>query len=151
MLIQEVRSIMTKNPLTVSPDDMVGDVANMMVEKRIQQIPVVKDKKLVGLITSYDLWKDTRRSKKSERRKVSEVMNTNILKIAPKDKLGTAAELFMDKRFKTIPVVNLRNELKGVVTAFDVIRQVIKQEYPKSLYHDIVFADEIEEEAVSAS
>ena len=68
-------------------------------------------------------------------------MTKAVVKLAPKDKVGTAAELFMDRRFKTLPVVNLRNELKGVVTAFDVIKYSFKKEYPKPiLYKDRLMA-----------
>ena len=66
---------------------------------------------------------------------VREVMTTKVVKLAPKDKVGTAAELFMDRRFKTLPVVNLDNKLKGVVTAFDVIRYSFKKEYPQAILY----------------
>lgn len=142
MLNEQVRKIMTKDPIVVSPDDIIKEVSNMMVSKKIQQIPVVEDGKLLGLITSYDLWRDLKKSPNSEERKVKDVMNTNVLKIAPKDKVGTAAELFIDRRFKTLPVVNLRNELKGVVTAFDVIKHVFKKEYPNPiLYREVLLED----------
>jgi CBS domain-containing protein len=62
-------------------------------------------------------------------------MTSNVLVIRPKDKVGTAAELFIDKRFKTLPVVNLDNDLKGVVTAFDVIKHVFKKEYPNPILY----------------
>ena len=75
----------------------------------------------------------------SKANQVSDIMTTKIIKIAPIDKVGTAAELFMDRRFKTIPVVNLDGELKGVITAFDVIKHTLKREYPKSiLYSEII-------------
>ena len=74
--------------------------------------------------------------------KVKDVMNTNVVKITPKDKLGTAAELFMDKRFKTLPVVNLKNELKGVITAFDVIKESLKEEYPRPILYAEAFQED---------
>ena len=142
MLHDEVRTIMTKNPIVVSPEDIVSDVSEMMVTKKIQQLPVVEDGKLVGIITSYDLWRNLRESENSEGKSVREVMNTNVAKIAPKDKVKTAAELFIDRRFKTLPVVNLRNELKGVVTSFDVIKYVIKKDYPNPiLYRDVILGE----------
>ena len=53
--------------------------------------------------------------------------------------MGTAAELFMDRRFKTIPVVNLDGTLKGVITAFDVIRYTLKKEYRQPiLYREVL-------------
>lgn len=139
MLNEQVRRIMTKNPVVVSPTSTIAAVNKLMTEKGIQQIPVVENGKLVGLITSHDLWKNSNSRFKSNSGLVRDVMTTNVIKIAPKDKVGTAAELFMDKRFKTLPVVNLDNDLKGVVTAFDVIKHVMTREYQpnKTLYPEV--------------
>jgi len=120
---------MTKDPLVVSPSNTVWELSQMMIKNNVQQVPVVENGQLVGMITTHDLWKQTSQSRENDNMKVGEVMNKNIIKIMPKDKVGTAAELFLDKRFKTLPVVNLRNELKGVVTAFDVIKHTMKKEY----------------------
>ncbi len=123
---------MQKKPTVVSPSDTIRQVTDLMEKKRLQQLPVVdEENKLVGIVTSYDMWKSLKESKANELKSVSSIMSKSVLKIGPKDKVGTAAELFIDKRFKTIPVVNLRNELKGVLTAFDVIRHVHDREYPK--------------------
>lgn len=133
MMNKEVRRIMTTDHIVVSPTDSVQQVTDLMQEKKLQQLPVVEDGKLVGLITSYDLWRKTQSDATAQ--KVSDIMTTNVLTITPKDKVGTAAQLFADKRFKTLPVVNLRNELKGVVTAFDVIRQAYVDEYPEPILY----------------
>ena len=66
-------------------------------------------------------------------------MTSKVVRITPKDKVGTAAELFADKRFKMIPVVNLDNELKGIVTAFDVIRCAFNEEYAQPILYQDVF------------
>jgi CBS-domain-containing membrane protein len=66
-------------------------------------------------------------------------MTTRVIKITPKDKVGTAAELFMDQRFKMLPVVNLNDELKGVITAFDLIRHILTREYPHPVLYSEVF------------
>ncbi len=141
MLNEEVRKIMSKDPIVVHPDDLVNEVSEMMARKRIQQIPVVNQGKLKGLITSYDLWKMSIKHPEGSQLKVKDVMTKNVLVIAPKDKVGTAAELFIDKRFKTLPVVNLDNDLKGVITAFDVIKHVFKKEYPNPILYKEVLVD----------
>jgi CBS domain-containing protein len=137
MLNEEVRRIMTENPITANADDSLSTVTEIMKTNKLQQLPVVDGKKLVGMVTSFDLWKASEQADKP--RHVKEIMTTKVIKIAPKDKVGTAAELFMDKRFKTLPVVNLDGDLKGVITAFDVIRHTLKKEYPKSiLYKEVI-------------
>lgn len=138
---EEVRTIMSTDMITVSPEQTVGDVLQIMERKRLQQLPVVDgENKLVGLITTYDLWQNCRTRPDCEDSFVGDVMTTNVVRLAPKDKVGTASELFMDRRFKTLPVVNLRNELKGVVTAFDVIRYSFKKEYPEPILYADRFA-----------
>jgi CBS domain-containing protein len=141
MLNDEVRKIMTKDPIVATPDQTVGDVSRIMLEQQLQQLPVVSDGKLLGMVTAYDLWKSMLNGSNNDSLKVRDVMNTKVVKITPLDKVGTAAELFADRRFKTLPVVNLNNELKGVVTAFDVIKHVFKGEYPSPILYEEVFRD----------
>lgn len=129
MLNQEVRKIMTTEPIVVSPNQTLEQLSSLMASNKVQQVPVVDEGKLVGMITTYDLWRNTNNSESKSDQTVADLMSKNIIKISPLDKVGTAAELFMDKRFKTLPVVNLNNELKGVVTAFDVIRHTMNKEY----------------------
>jgi len=141
MLNEEVRRIMTEDPIVATPDQKIVEVSKIMMDRRLNQMPVMDGIHLVGMVTTHDLWRNSMQENSAEN--VKDIMSTNIIKISPLDKVGTAAELFMDKRFKTLPVVNLRNELKGVVTAFDVLRHTLKREYPIS----ILYKDVIEEKA----
>lgn len=136
----EVRTIMDTNPRTTSSNKNVGELSIEMLKEGITQLPVVDDGVLVGLITVHDLWKKYENRATISDLKVSDVMNTNILRISPKDKIGTAAELFADKRFKSIPVVNIKNQLKGVVTAFDIIKVTFKNEYSAPILYQEAFS-----------
>jgi len=49
-----VKNVMRKNLITISPETKTLDALHMMREKGIGCLPVVKNKKLVGLITDYD-------------------------------------------------------------------------------------------------
>ena len=135
---EELRTIMTKDPVVVHPETTIEAAQAKMKRKRVQQMPVVDDgNHLVGIVTVFDFWKYGQNDKNYCC--VRDIMSTNVVKLSPKDKVGTAAELFMDKRFKTFPVVNLRNELKGTITAFDVIRYSYRKEYPEPiLYKEVV-------------
>lgn len=138
MMNKEVRAIMSKDPLVAYPTQTMREVEKLMLDNSMQQLPVTFEKKLVGMITVFDLWKAIREGH-DDSTHISEVMSTKIIKITPKDKVGTAAELFADQRFKTLPVVNLDNELKGIVTAFDVIRVAYNEEYPQPILYADAF------------
>jgi len=52
-----VKEIMTREVITVSPDDSLKNVGEILKEKRISGLPVVKDEKIVGIITLTDMLK----------------------------------------------------------------------------------------------
>ncbi|MFH2131010.1 MAG: CBS and ACT domain-containing protein [bacterium] len=54
----KIREIMTRNPISVSPDMTVDEVAEIMYQKKISGLPVVDDKgDLVGIITQGDIFR----------------------------------------------------------------------------------------------
>jgi acetoin utilization protein AcuB len=54
----QIKEIMSKNPLTLSPEDTVERAAQLMLERTISGLPVVdKDGRLVGIITQSDVFK----------------------------------------------------------------------------------------------
>lgn len=135
MLNEEVRQVMRTDPVTVSADDGLMKAHQLMMLTRCYQLPVVENGHLTGMITFADL--SERLGKRGA--KVCDVMKETVIRIAPKDKLGTAAELFMDGRFDILPVVNLRNELKGVILESDIVRCALKEEYTTTvLYGDVI-------------
>ena len=50
-----VNEIMSKEVVTIKPDQTLEDAAQLMVEKKIKKLPVVEDDKVVGIITATDL------------------------------------------------------------------------------------------------
>ncbi len=138
MMNEHVQSIMTANPLTVSPKNKLSDVKAIFDKVRIHHVPVVNSQgELLGIVTTYDIWKLDLPFDKYDTVNVGDVMTTNLAKISPQDKIGTAAELFLDNRFHALPVVE-NGKLVGIVTSFDVLRYEFIREYDKPiLYKDI--------------
>jgi CBS domain-containing protein len=50
-----VRDLMSRSPITVSPNDSLNDVAKVLVDRRIHRVVVTSGEKLEGIITSLDL------------------------------------------------------------------------------------------------
>ena len=50
-----VKDYMTKNVISVSPDTKTKEVINLMRESHHNSYPVVKDGKLVGMVTAFDI------------------------------------------------------------------------------------------------
>ncbi|NLJ72668.1 MAG: CBS domain-containing protein [Syntrophomonadaceae bacterium] len=56
-IASEVKDAMTKNVVVVEEDTPVTEVVTIMQKKKVNRIPVVKDGKLVGIITRNDVLK----------------------------------------------------------------------------------------------
>ena len=146
MMNEAVHTIMTNNPISLSSNQSIADVDSLFKHHRIHHLPVVDDKKLVGLVTTYDLWNHI--DKDPTKIFVKDVMTRSVVKISPNDKIGTAAELFLDNRFHALPVVN-EGELVGIVTTFDLLKYEFKKAYDNHiiLYKD-VFESKKQEQSV---
>ncbi len=51
----QVKRIMSKRLITVSPDKRVEEAAKLMAEKQVKKLPVVEDGSLVGIVTQTDI------------------------------------------------------------------------------------------------
>ncbi|MFW6237652.1 MAG: CBS domain-containing protein [Halanaerobiales bacterium] len=60
-IAQNVGEMMTEDVITVGPEKTVEDIATIMVEEDINRVPVVDNKKLIGIVTRGDLVKDIAR------------------------------------------------------------------------------------------
>jgi acetoin utilization protein AcuB len=56
-LHQPLVQIVTRNPKTVSPETPIQDITKIMVENRIDSIPVLYENDLVGIVTATDVLK----------------------------------------------------------------------------------------------
>lgn len=138
MMNEPIKSIMTTNPVCLQVDSSLADVIQIFANQRIHHLPVVDNKRLVGLITTYDLWRQDAPLEQYATIAVSDVMTERVVKLSPDDKIGTAAELFLDKRIHALPIVDQGN-LVGIVTSFDVLRYEFKKEYKSAiLYKDVL-------------
>ena len=50
-----VREMMSGSPVTVNEDTQVTDAVNLMLEHHVRRLPVVRDGRIVGIITSTDI------------------------------------------------------------------------------------------------
>jgi CBS domain-containing protein len=126
----KVVEVMTKNPLSMTPSETVGQADELMAENRIRQLPVVDGSTLVGIITDRDirsfldggslLVPDARA--KALATEIKEVMSTDPLTLSPDDDLQEALELLIEEKIGGIPVMDQAEGLVGIVTYVDVLR-----------------------------
>jgi CBS domain-containing protein len=126
---KQVSEIMTTKVVTTRPDDPVTKIWDLMVEEDFTGLPVVKDGKLIGMITRFDLLKGTARiGKESERRPadsmqmtVEKFMSTPLYSVTPEDSVRKAIELMLKHEVGRMSVVD-GGKLVGIVDRNDLIK-----------------------------
>lgn len=128
--MMKVADVMTRDPLTVSPAETIGQAEEIMTDNRFRQLPVVQDGDLVGIVTDRDvrsflsgsLLTNPEAREKALNTKVREIMTTEPLTLSPEDDLQEAVELFIEEKIGGMPVVDETEGLVGIVTYVDLLR-----------------------------
>lgn len=117
--VKRSESGMIIDPYTLYENDTVADAHKLMQEHRIGGIPILNNQnKLVGILTNRDL-----RFQKNAKKKVSEIMTSENLVTAPEGtNMAKAQKILEQYKIEKLPVVNKKNELKGLITFRDIIQ-----------------------------
>lgn len=141
--------IMTPHVLTVNKDMRVEDVLSFIKSKAEQDefelyYLYVTDaqKHLLGVVSLRALLT------KPYKTKIEEIMTTDIVKLHIDDPQDAVADIFMKYQYSALPVVDLYNRLKGMIT-WDDAQDIIEEETTEEIYQtsgistDLVDEDEI--------
>ncbi len=129
----KVADLMTEHPLTVGPNDTIGQAEEIMDEENIRQLPVVKDTELVGIITDRDirsflsgrLFATPREREKAMNTEIATVMTSKPISLSPEDELRDAIELLIEEKVGGNPVVDEEEGLVGIITYVDMLRHFL--------------------------
>ena len=104
------------DPITVTPDMTIAQAQDIMDRSHISGLPVIKDDKLVGILTNRDL-----RFEKRLDRLVSEVMTKdNLVTARPGISREEAEEILHTHRIEKLLVIDEAMHLKGLITVKDI-------------------------------
>jgi CBS domain-containing protein len=121
---RQIRSVMTPNPRTVSPDSNVVEVASIMRDQDTGVVPVVEGKKIVGLITDRDIVvRALAAGKDCSSLRVNEVMTRDLRTVKEDASLDEVLNMMSRDEIRRIPVVNQSNELVGIVSIGDLAKK----------------------------
>ena len=119
MKVMEVSKIMTTDVETVTLKNNAFEVAEKMERLNVGAIPVVDDKKIVGMITDRDLVLRGYAKKLSGSASVEELMSKDIISGTPDMSIDEAASLMADKQIRRLPIVE-DGMMVGIVSIGDL-------------------------------
>ncbi len=113
------------DPFFLSPDHRVEDANELMGKYKISGVPIVRDGKLVGILTNRDM-----RFLSDFSQRIEDVMTKENLITAPVGTtLAQAQEILRIHRIEKLPLVDENGALKGLITIKDIEKNL---KYPNS-------------------
>ena len=114
--VKKSESGMIIDPVTIHPDQRAHEVLELMEQRRISGVPVIKGEKLIGIVTNRDLRFETDLEKR-----VSEVMTKeNLITVSEGITLQESQKLLHKHRIEKLPVVDKKGKLVGMITKKDI-------------------------------
>ena len=147
-----IRDIMSKDVITISPESSVEEAAKILSDNGISGLPVVKDGKLVGIVSESDLiikdkklhfpdyinviggiiYLESYKKFKNEFKKfiavkVEDLMSEKVITVSPEDSIEDAATIMSEEDVNRLPVVEGDN-LVGIISRGDIVRDLGRDE-----------------------
>ncbi len=134
-----VSECMTYEVVTIDPDSSLLQAHELMGTRRIRSLPVVEDGKLKGIVTRTDLMgadpsrlvqhRDKEASYAILTQPVTKLMTSPVVTISPEVEITRAAELMVEHKFHSLPVVNKEYNLVGILTESDLFQVIVQMFY----------------------
>ena len=110
---------------SVSPDATVFEAVEIMANKNVGALLVIKDGGLVGMISERDYTrKVVLRGKRSKEIKVAEIMSTEVTTTRPQESVEECLRLMTEKHFRHLPVMD-GGKVVGIISIGDLVKWVI--------------------------
>lgn len=148
----KIKEVMSKDIITVRPNDTLFDVARLLFKHQISGVLVVNEyAELIGVLSEKDLYRalypnyrayylytataedymgDIKNMiQRAKEKKVKDVMNKNIVSVSEKDLAIKAGALMLAKHINRLPVLNDKDKLVGIVSRRDIYQKIFKKEF----------------------
>lgn len=131
-----VQDWMTSPVYTIRPQTPISEAHQIMKDKKVRRLPVLRGDDLVGIITIGDV----REASPSQATTLSiwelnylwaqltveSIMTKEVKTVAPDTPMLDAAEMMLEHKVSGLPVMDKHHKLVGIVTESDIFRMLVK-------------------------
>ncbi|MET0533358.1 MAG: CBS domain-containing protein [Steroidobacter sp.] len=118
----------TKSVWTIVPEEPVLAAIQLMADKHIGALPVVRDNELVGIVSERDYARKViLMGRSSSDTAVWEIMSSPVKTVSPDEAIHRCMEIMTDLRIRHLPVVE-KGRLVGIISIGDLVKAVIEEQ-----------------------
>ena len=126
--VNYILAFKNKSVWTIGPEDPVLEAIQMMADKHIGALPVVRDDELLGIVSERDYARKViLLGRSSSDTPVWQIMSSPVTTVTPDDAVHRCMEIMTEQRIRHLPVVE-RNRLIGMISIGDLVKAVIEEQ-----------------------
>lgn len=126
-----VGQLMTSDPVTVSPDTLVEDAAQLMLDEAIGSLIVTDDDNQIrGILTSTDFVEIVKESDPKAETTVERYMSTDVLTTTAQAPIDEVADLMLTEGIHHVPVVDETEGVIGIISTRDLTAYISTLQTP---------------------
>jgi len=111
--------------LSIEPGQTLTDALTIMAEYKIGALLVMKNKKMVGIVSERDYAREVVLKKKSPKTTlVEDIMTRKIISLSGTDTFEKGLEVMTERRIRHLPVMQ-DEEILGMVSIGDLVKEMI--------------------------
>lgn len=131
---EPVTRVMTETVVVIEADRPVSEALDCFAQYGIHHLPVVREGRLAGMLSSADTMKLEHFAPKAgpdarkfldERFTIEQLMRTPVVRVTLDATVGEAAETLMASGVHAVPVVDEADHVVGIVSSTDLIRLLL--------------------------
>lgn len=122
-----VKDVMSKQIVTINKNASILDAMKMMRESNLGFIPIVENKKVIGVLTDRDIVISLSLSYKLNE-EIFRIMKKNIITIDQYSHINDASDLLGNMQIKRLVVVNEKKEICGILSIADLARHILLED-----------------------
>ena len=139
-----IESIMSDELTTVQPHSKLVDFEHLFQRRGIHHLPVEdEDKRLVGIISTEDVNRSARFFANKESIMAQHIMTAQPTTIVANTSIIEAVKVFMEHKFRALPVVDKADNFVGIITPYDLMREMMNTWYDEKEMADMEDEDNV--------
>ncbi|MDY6865283.1 MAG: CBS domain-containing protein [Halobacteriota archaeon] len=124
---EQIALLMTRDPITIGPEENLSEAARLLVENKIRRLPVVGNGNLIGIITIADIIKVI--STIEDDGTIESCVYDGVISIWDETPLPVVGKIMELASIAAAPLINSNQELSGIITDRDLINRAVIEDY----------------------
>lgn len=113
---------------SITPDTIVYNALELMVEKNVSALLVMDKEKLAGIFTERDYARKViLQGKASKETLIGEIMTQDLITVSPDSSIDDCMRLMTTRFIRHLPVVANENVI-GIISIGDVVKYIIEEQ-----------------------